>query len=528
MIGQGESLGGILTEAGCNADRMERLRQFCGRTSRQTDYSEPHLYDSMSLVLLLFGLFSKVRRQSHLVSFHLVQTIRGLDKGPSIRQPKCRMKDYYEILEVDSRASQDEIKTQYRFVVSAWHPDKFSTEEQKVKAAEKTKEINAAYETLSDPRKREEYDLGRRYHNQPNTQSHRYEPPPPPPPQDGVVSLEFRFRSKAIVHSPDDLIPICDQFWDEAKGYLYDPHQFKRWFVDLRRNDLVEKLELATKESSWDVGLDKFLHSIKPGLPNPVIEVLTQNSRLENYNYQSENLPRPQIEIRNEGRGCCYGSVQTNARWLSVRQSYFAVPPGGICVIELQTNPGEFVWETSHSAQVEVITNSHNRPEQVFDFSVTTVRYPLLTEIEKLRDQGKWRLALEKLEGIDTKHTNADNLRRSIQKVEKDIRKNLLTGTAAAYGLLGGIIGTNVYLSGEGFVIGGVAGIILGPLASFVYLESWGGKNGKDSDYLTGGFALVIAATIVAAIAAIAVIAFYIIVAILVILLVLGFLFGGG
>jgi len=35
------------------------------------------------------------------------------------------MKDYYQILEVGTDASQDIIKEQYRFLVQAWHPDKF-------------------------------------------------------------------------------------------------------------------------------------------------------------------------------------------------------------------------------------------------------------------------------------------------------------------------------------------------------------------------------------------------------------------
>jgi curved DNA-binding protein CbpA len=68
------------------------------------------------------------------------------------------MKDYYQILEIMPSASQDAIKEQYRFLVQAWHPDKFPNPAQKLKAEEKLKEINEAYATLRNPAKRADYD----------------------------------------------------------------------------------------------------------------------------------------------------------------------------------------------------------------------------------------------------------------------------------------------------------------------------------------------------------------------------------
>jgi len=69
------------------------------------------------------------------------------------------MKNYYEMLEISENSSQEELKAQYRFLVQAWHPDKFSSPEQKEKAENKTKEINKAYEVLGNPDKKREYDL---------------------------------------------------------------------------------------------------------------------------------------------------------------------------------------------------------------------------------------------------------------------------------------------------------------------------------------------------------------------------------
>ena len=68
------------------------------------------------------------------------------------------MKNYYKILEVEPTATLEQIKSQHRFMLHAWHPDKFPDGELKTKADEKVKEINEAYSILSDSAKRENYD----------------------------------------------------------------------------------------------------------------------------------------------------------------------------------------------------------------------------------------------------------------------------------------------------------------------------------------------------------------------------------
>jgi molecular chaperone DnaJ len=66
-------------------------------------------------------------------------------------------KDYYKILEVDEQADQDTIKQAYRRLARKYHPDVSG------KAGEEQfKAINEAYEVLSDPAKRKEYDRMRR------------------------------------------------------------------------------------------------------------------------------------------------------------------------------------------------------------------------------------------------------------------------------------------------------------------------------------------------------------------------------
>jgi molecular chaperone DnaJ len=62
------------------------------------------------------------------------------------------MKDYYKILGVSRNASQEEIKKAFRRLAHQYHPDKGKGNE------EKFKEINEAYQVLSDPQKRAQYD----------------------------------------------------------------------------------------------------------------------------------------------------------------------------------------------------------------------------------------------------------------------------------------------------------------------------------------------------------------------------------
>jgi curved DNA-binding protein len=72
-------------------------------------------------------------------------------------------KDYYKILGVERKASADEIRSAYRKLAMKYHPDKNPGDK---KAEENFKEINEAYQVLSDAQKRAHYDrLGSAYTN---------------------------------------------------------------------------------------------------------------------------------------------------------------------------------------------------------------------------------------------------------------------------------------------------------------------------------------------------------------------------
>jgi|GEM_PF-2783534 len=74
------------------------------------------------------------------------------------------MPTYYDILGIASTASEDDIRTAYKNLVKAYHPDVNPTPE----SEEIIKQLNVAYDTLSDPHKRMLYDLTLQPNGQPS------------------------------------------------------------------------------------------------------------------------------------------------------------------------------------------------------------------------------------------------------------------------------------------------------------------------------------------------------------------------
>ena len=93
-----------------------------------------------------------------------------------------KYKDYYEILGVDKKATEVQIKSAYRKLAKKYHPDV----DKSSSAQEKFKDINEAYEVLSDKEKRARYDsLGSGWQA-----GQDYTPPP------GFENFSFNFNGQ--------------------------------------------------------------------------------------------------------------------------------------------------------------------------------------------------------------------------------------------------------------------------------------------------------------------------------------------
>jgi hypothetical protein len=137
------------------------------------------------------------------------------------------METYYSILEVPESATPEEIKQAYRLLLQVWHPDRFHhSPDLLAKAEKKTREINAAFDTLNNPSLKERYDAarpaGRARQEQPKRTPSRTEARNIPCPNAACNSvLRITARTIGIVTCPS-----C------RTTFRYDPERDEKWDIN--------------------------------------------------------------------------------------------------------------------------------------------------------------------------------------------------------------------------------------------------------------------------------------------------------
>jgi MYXO-CTERM domain-containing protein len=125
------------------------------------------------------------------------------------------------------------------------------------------------------------------------------------------AALPFVFRSKDAARVPEDLVPLCDRSWDEAREHFYQG-RFTQWFNQLNRHDLVAQAEaIRQRETDQDAGLEAFLQALDPALPKPQLAIAEQPL------VQALNFGRMQVDqekvrtvhLNNTSRGHLSGRV---------------------------------------------------------------------------------------------------------------------------------------------------------------------------------------------------------------------------
>ncbi|KAH6822356.1 DNAJ heat shock family protein [Perilla frutescens var. hirtella] len=115
--------------------------------------------------------------------------------------------DYYNILKVSRNAAEEDLKKSYKRLAMKWHPDKNAVNTKEAEA--KFKQISEAYDVLSDPQKRQIYDL----YGEEGLKSGLYAPPSSKDRDSG-----YDGGAKGFKFSPRDAEDIFEEFFSGLDG----------------------------------------------------------------------------------------------------------------------------------------------------------------------------------------------------------------------------------------------------------------------------------------------------------------------
>jgi serine/threonine protein kinase len=115
-------------------------------------------------------------------------------------------------------------------------------------------------------------------------------------------SPPFRWRDGTSSHTPDDLAPVANLNWDEARGY-FEGDAWGKWFKDIHHHDLAAQLnQVKGQIKETDLALDAFLRFLDPSFPPPKLQVVQPALNAGTLPWRSKRSL--DLEIVNTGSGC--------------------------------------------------------------------------------------------------------------------------------------------------------------------------------------------------------------------------------
>lgn len=156
------------------------------------------------------------------------------------------MENWYEILEVSEKASSEVIEKAYKVLAKKYHPDLQQSMEEKKQAEEKMKQINEAYEILSNEEKRKEFDnkllVQRQIEEQEKTRKQGFSSP--------VISKSSQTENKVepVYENPVVHYTVRPETKEEAKQRRKQQEKAKReyrkeYHKQVRKAKWVQKLK---------------------------------------------------------------------------------------------------------------------------------------------------------------------------------------------------------------------------------------------------------------------------------------------
>lgn len=370
--------------------------------------------------------------------------------------------NYYQILQVDTKAEPEIIKAAYKRLAAKYHPDVNKASD----ATKHMQEINLAFEILSDEQKRKIYD------GTINTKQFYSEPK--------SYTMPFYFKTGQKADTPEDLVNLFNENWLESVDYLYKDIHFKSWLIKSYRNDIIKALEKSVLYKNKHIGLDNFIRSIDPLLPKPSLEIHLSGTDQFLDLANLSNLNVFNVLLKNNSESTCVGSITCGeSSWIIPSTLDFFVPPYSQTNIQFNAVPLNMLWSNSFQTTLKISNNSQNLP--VFEklLNLKTTKHPKMLAIENYIDEGKWKMASESLTKLFTPEELKYNLRAKITT-----NKVLLYSSLVLAGLV-----LNIFLGllADTFKINPRINFtatlpIAGVLTSLVYLEVYGGVYGKKID----------------------------------------------